>query len=365
MSCDAAPLAPTLAFEGDSGHLRQPSKAALEEVRTHLLLRACEYFRFLHRPLSVRVERVRRESTNPLRRFAISDGERRANVIAKWAPVYASNNEGLTEYRHYYSFNSECASPAIQCPRPLAFLDKSNALLTEEHSGVPMSLVLKSFAGAASRTHLTHSVRLAARWLSAFHKHWPSTAVPAKTAWPFIEHSCPWMTERQLAGEGFRTLESTSLSERVWCLREAVRKSDFPVHLGEMHREFGPANILVCGEGVTVLDAPCNEHGPQLFDVAEFVAYLRILDFISLRTEMCCRSLEDVFLAEYFGLNSSAPDRGQSRDRALLLLLTVGGVLRNQSRHVKIAEALLGPVKRACREYFNRNYRRTLATLVA
>lgn len=148
--------------------------------------------------MTIRIERVRQESSNPLRRFLlISDGKTQARIIAKWAEVCPDNNEGLTEYLHYLSFNSDCArrSLFLRCPRPLAFLETYNVLLTEECAGTPLSEAFKSLSGTLSDSELRRGVQHSGEWLSSFHEYYPSMVIPIKETWPTITRSCPWIVE--------------------------------------------------------------------------------------------------------------------------------------------------------------------------
>ena len=144
-------------------------------------------------------------------------------------------------------------------------------------------------------------------------------------------------------------------------LRDAVQTSDCMCRIGEIHREFGPSNILVSNEGIAVLDAACNEQGPHLLDAAVFTAYLRVLPFFSPRTVRFCQHLEGVFLAGYFGLASNAT---QFPKNDLFSLLLVNGILRNLDRHVTVSSAFPAPLRSMAQVYVARNYRRTLAALL-
>lgn len=339
-------------------HTRQPTEAVLERVRKHLLIRGRDYFPFLRGPLAIRIEPFRKASTNPLRRFVIFDGKTQARVIAKWAPAYPNNNEGLTEYLHYCSFTSAYAhmSPALQCPRPLAFLETDDTLLTEEYPGALMTQVLRSFSSLESGRRVGKSVQLSASWLSAFHQHLPSTVMPVKAAWPMIERMNPWIRNCQPASE-YLELLPLGIAERFQRLSEGIRRCDATCQIGELHRDFGPSNILVSNHGVTVLDAACNDLGPQLFDVATFTAYLRILPFISPRTERFCRRLESMFLSAYFESTSNST---HASNRNLFSFLVIGEIFRNLDRHIRIAAAFPVAIRSISLLYLLRSYRRIL-----
>src|SRR6185437_11625564 len=107
--------------------IRRPTLAtakSVESIRKHLVAHAPRYFPALSGDISIRIEEVKRPSTNALVRFVLSDGYTAARVIAKWAPVYAQNNEGLTEFWHYRLFNSSCGhQSAFGCPTPLCFVE--------------------------------------------------------------------------------------------------------------------------------------------------------------------------------------------------------------------------------------------------
>lgn len=337
----------------------RPTEAALVRIQSYLLLHAREQFPLARDPLTIDVSLVRYQATNPLRRFTISDGTRKIRVIGKWAPVYPNNNEGLTEFLHYNSFGAAFPSAVIRCPKALGFLHAENVLLTEEYPGVQMHRALKRLVLSTPK-RLLDCVRLGARWLAAFHELHPYQLVSIHQAWPHLERAHSWLSNAQAATRKLRPLGSDSLTSRILSLRDSVLRHSAPCRVGGIHGDFGPSNILTSKDGIVVLDVASNAPGPQLLDVAAFVAYLRILPMLSARSKRLCDSLEEAFLSAYADVASrSSPPI----DHRMLSLLVACQVVRNLDRHMAISASMPQPLRTLCRAYLVRNYRRTLLAL--
>ena len=331
---------------------------ALRRVQGHLEEHGLDYFPALKEITKIRIERVKEESTNPLRRFVLSDGTQNARVIAKWAPVYCSNNEGLTEYRHYHHFNAEFhGAVPFSCPRPLAFIESDGVLLTEEKILSPLVGLLR-FRRQSRTTE--RAVRLSAKWLAAFHKLTCSEPKPVGLTWRGIERSSPWITDRYLEREDVNAIVGPEIRGRILRVRSRFRSGSFLCRMGGVHRDFGPGNIGVSIEGVTVFDAAYNRQGPQLLDVADFITYLGLLPTFGLRSARICRGLTNAFLEAYFETSPASVD-----ETIVLKMLAIGSLVRSLDRHLSISRRFPCPLESIFKSWLARMYRTCFDSTVA
>jgi hypothetical protein len=306
------------------------------------------------------VEEIKQPSTNALARFVLFDGHATARVIAKWAPVYAENNEGLTEFGHYRRFNSCWGREAFGCPRPLCFVKGENVLLTEEQEGVPLRDACHSALHRRRSRQILRAVILSGRWLNAFHHLTPPAMLPMSSAWVLLEWLAPCIFDAYLAKSELGSVVTSQMRRQMERVRRILAHCSCACKVGTIHRDFGPGNILVSSKAITVLDAACNKRGPQLIDVADFFAYMRLLSTVTLRTTQTCENLIDEFWNAYLGSGEI-----HAAERALLDLLIVGATARNLERHLGAARSLPAPLRRVTGSYCIRRYRRMLETLIA
>ena len=104
-------------------------------------------------------------------------------------------------------------------------------------------------------------------------------------------------------------------------MHRSLSLASLPCCIGPIHRDFGPGNVIVSRNQVIVCDAAYNGVGPQLLDIADFIAYLRLLPILNLRGDRPYRALTKLFLKSYFG-NSVL----NIRENALLELLIFGAL---------------------------------------
>ena len=338
-----------------------PVGRRVEAIREHLLIHARSYFPALSGSISIRIEEVKRPSTNALARFVLSDGCTTARVIAKWTPIYTGNNEGLTEFEHYRLFNSRCGGDSgFGCPTALCFVEGENILLTEEQEGLPLRDACRSlFHRTPSRRVLQASI-LSGRWLNAFHYLASPTKLPIRSAWRLLEKLSPCIFDAYLAKRELSAVITNQMRLQIGHSRQALARCSCVCKVGAIHKDFGPGNILVSDKTITVLDAASNEVGPQLIDVADFLGYMHLLSTVSLRTTRSCEKFTNEFLRAYLG---SA--RIQSAEEALLNLLKIGATARTYERHLGTITLMPAPLRRSMASYCAHRYRRVLQVLIA
>ena len=333
----------------------------VESVREDFAVHARSYFPVLSGDVSIRIEDVKRSSTNALIRFALSDGCTTARVIAKWAPVYPENNEGLTEFAHYRLFNSRYGyESAFGCPIPLCFFESENVLLTEEQDGLPLRDVCRSVLHRGSFKRVLHATILSGRWLCAFHHLTSPIKLPLHSAWGLVEKWSPWILERYLAKTELASVMTTRMRNKIGHCRRLLASCSCICNIGAIHGDFGPGNILVSSKKVTVLDAASNELGPQLIDVADFLGYMHLLSTVSLRKTRSCGTFINEFLKAYLG-----PEELQSAEKALLNLLMIGTIARTLERHLSAIRLMVAPLRALAASYCAHRYRNVLGPIVA
>jgi hypothetical protein len=305
-------------------------------------------------------ESVARPATNLLVRFVASDGVRETRVIAKWAPVYPENNEGLTEFHHYRRFHRALGHRAcVRCPLPLAFLRDENVLLTREDPGVPFRDVLRSVGPRSAPIDILRTCVLCARWLRQFHHLMPLSRVPVSSAIVNLKRLWPDLSDANRIGDKLNLILTGDLRRRIQSNYERLCECTSLCSSGSIHRDFGPGNILCTEHNITVLDAASNQIGPQLIDVAEFVAYLYLLPVTTLHTRQACRKFARTFLDSY--LTSSVWNPGEEM---LFRLLAIVSAIRTVERQIRRLEHLPRPARSIAWRYLALRYSNALNCLI-
>jgi hypothetical protein len=336
-----------------------------DAVRRHITLAARQYFPELLRDFDIQCS-FPYHSTYPIALFELHDGERRKAIVAKWAPVFDDNNEGLTEFTNYMQFNSTYARPELhfRCPRPLDFLHENNVLLTEEEPGSTLRYVLCHPLRAHEMPGSSQGDTMCAlgEWLRAFHEL-NSTCISGPCAAMYV-HQATSHLSGDFAGrpEVLALLGSRSL-ETLQRARQRIDPASLAscVRVGGVHNDFGPGNIVVNRERVTVLDIGWKLPGLQLSDVAYFTAVISLMVALHLRSQAWGRLAVEQFTHAYFGDSRITPEL-----KLLLGLLRLDAVLRELERHLRrIAEvpAMLQPtVRLLCRRAYEQEIRAAAAS---
>jgi len=322
----------------------------VSRVRYHILSNAPQYFPELRDKFTVETSFPYR-SSSLIARFCIDDGTCRKGIVAKWAPVYRENNEGLTEFTNYRIFNSVYRSELeFQCPTALAFLSEDNVLLTLEEPGLTLREILcRWFDNGISRSDLNSTLRAVGKWLRAYHQL--SRPVEAgmdtgtENGLRYL-HRC-WATDADV---------SELLGSHGLALEQARKIADDPTILGELmvgrlHNDLWPGNIVVGKGKVTVLDAACNRAGVQFADIACFSTCVSLMGVTHFRSNDSRRLLAESFIAGYFG--EAAVPSHLKRGLALLRLNAIAG---NLERHCRRLAELPYPYRAAARSFLRRVY---------
>jgi len=143
-------------------------------------------------------------------------------------------------------------------------------------------------------------------------------------------------------------------------VRDTVRREAYPATcgVGRLHNDFGPGNIVVNRERITVLDVACCRTGVQFSDVAYFSTCIALMGALHLRAEQSCRNLVKDFVAAYFD------NRAVPRDiEMLLVLLRLNAVVRELQRHVRRVAELPSPLRTAAQIFCSRVYGRLISSV--
>lgn len=332
-----------------------------ESVRLHILANAARYFPFLTKPCSI-VLKILKPRQNPVVKFQLTDSHHRgASIIAKWAPVYPTNNEGLTERSHYSRFNSIYGfDRTFRCPSALDFIHGVNVLLTQEEVGTPLVKLLRPIRQPACSGHLSLSdaVVSSAKWLQAFHRMEPVTWVELDNIWPQIEES----TRNGLIHRpGVREVLGRTLTDAVLRLQDPMQYKHRSIccAFGAQHRDFGPGNILVGAQWITVLDAACNQPGPHIRDVASFCSAFALSAGLRLGCSRWRNSFIDIFLQTYFGPSGPTHD-----EKILLGTFEMSAALKQLDDNLGKLDGFPPPFRVVIRQHCKNVYRKVVETIV-
>jgi len=331
----------------------------LEAVRRHIMLSGRLYFPELCDGFRVKAS-FPFHSTYPIAKFELDDGIHRMGIVAKWAPVFQGNNEGLTEFANYLQFNSMyCVSGVrFRCPRVLNFLTDQNVLLTEEEPGSTLRYILCHPAQFHDLPDGSFRCTLEAlaQWLKAFHRI-DSTRISAASGWLHVERAIPWLSSDFIDRDDVIALLGRDRVETLKCARDfAQRAVRCPgCNVGRLHNDYGPGNIVVNAHRVTVLDAAWNRPGVQLSDVAYFTTCISLMGALHVRSARWRQSAVEQFLCSYFRDNGVSPET-----KMLLVLLRLEAVLRELARHVRRIEALPFVLRPGLRLFCRRVYREAI-----
>jgi Phosphotransferase enzyme family len=333
-----------------------PGGPEFEAVRRHIASAARHYFPELRQEFAV-TSSFPYHSTYPIALFELYDGDCRRGIVAKWAPVYGENNEGLTEFTNYAQFNFVYglrSEARYRCPRPLNFLHEHNVLLTEQEPGSTLRYILchplqsHELPGAS----LECTLQALGEWLRAFHDI-DSVRVCPSSAHTHLERATPHLSGRFVLGRDALALLGNGTTQTLQCVHKTVQRATLPcdLRLGALHNDYGPGNIVINRDRATVLDAAWNRPGLQLSDVAYFTTCISLMGALHLRSQSWCRSATEQFVYAYFGDSHHPPEL-----RLMLALLRLEALLRELDRHVRRVSELPSLVQPAARRFFRHAY---------
>ena len=334
----------------------------LDRVCTRILDAFPRYFPgvdFDRARASIRVQRLGETSSYPLFAAAVLPGPAgpARDLIIKFAPVFAENNEGLTEYRHLVTMHGRLGdSSAIRVPRALDFYEDVNALVMEKVGGERFSRVIlrdaSRFAGAEAGDGLRAAARLCGSWLAAYH-----AATRASDAAPFddaflarIDEKLSAFTALGFKAEAARAVAGTA--RRLHDFGTARR-----VAVADQHGDYGPQNVHVGDGHVYVFDLNYHVAAPVYEDIDYFLVTLETMNpyprqwFLDRRRVAAMR---DPFLAGYFAGAPDDPARAVCLEGYYLksLLFRCAKQRRNTAKRGRAALAVFDALR--LRGYFPR-----------
>jgi len=347
---------------------------ALETLRSHIRGGIAGYLEPGRVPpsdpdtLLVDVHRFSEVSSYPLYSIEVrpsADAPVLLSAIAKFAPVFSDNNEGLTEYRHL-SQMWERLGPAgeLRVPRPLDFYEDINALVMQRVGGERFSRVLlkecSRFAPDEAAARMADAARMCGEWLRAYH----DTTADGTMA-PF---SGSFLADVQGKLDYFGQLGfPPGVARRV---RETVeRLADWGharrIAVADRHGDYGPQNVHRGDGYIYVFDLNYHVTAPVLEDVVYFLVTLETLNpypsqwFLDRRRVM---ALRPPFLAGYFG-DTPADEVALLVEGYYLkaLLFRCAKQRRNTSKRGALAERVFDALR--VRRYYPRRLSRQCALI--
>lgn len=288
----------------------------LEEVASRILDHFGTYFPdhpFDPGRSAIRVDRLGQTSSYPLFVAEVSPGGGPVrHLIIKFPPVFAENNEGLTEFEHLRAMHAHLGEAAeIRVPRPLDFFEDCQALVTERVGGERFSHVLlrdgSRLANRAARARLHDTAHRCGAWLAAFHK---VTRKPDRA--PFDNAFVAAVGEEMDAftALGLDANAARLVTETTRRLNDFGRERRIPA--ADQHGDYGPQNLHVGDGHIYVFDLNYRTVAPVYEDLAYFLVTLETMNpyprhwFFDRRRVAALRA---PFLSGYFGDESVDPAR--------------------------------------------------------
>ena len=187
---------------------------------------------------------------------------------------------------------------------------------------------------------------------------------PAKlgicSAWHLLERLSPSIFDPYLNKSELGGVLTNQMRRQIEHCRRVLASCPCSCKVRTIHKDFGPGNILISGKTITVLDAASNEPGPQLIDVADFLAYMYLLPIVSLRTRQSCKDFTNEFMKAYLGSGEL-----QLAEKVLLNLLIIGATARTFERHLGAIALVPEPLRGLMALYCAHRYRRVLDAVIA
>ncbi|HEX5133269.1 MAG TPA: hypothetical protein VFX92_12375 [Candidatus Krumholzibacteria bacterium] len=344
----------------------------LESVAGRILERFQTYFPgeyFDRARASIHVERLGEASSYPLFWAEVKTGEEPArHLIIKFPPVFADNNEGLTEFEHLRAMHDRLgADSPIRVPRALDFYADCNALVMERVAGERFSRVLlrdgSRFADAAALARLHTAAGRCGAWLAAYHEVTRKPDVPPFGA-TFVDAVGAKLDA--FTALGFDSGVAGTVRQTAGHLHEFGRERR--VAAADQHGDYGPQNVHVADTHIHVFDLNYRAVAPVYEDIDYFLVTLETMNpyprqwFLD-RGRVA--SLRVPFLHGYFGREPAAPERDLLIEGYYLksLLFRCAKQRRNTRQRGAAALALFDSLR--LRRYYARRVLRQCHTITA
>jgi hypothetical protein len=204
--------------------------------------------------------------------------------------------------------------PGCSVVRPIAFFPEHPTVVTEAVQGRNLHGLVKRdgvvWRPGAGLVRLERHCRDAGTWL----RHFQGLTDQGRTERMPVEALLRRMREdlEFCVAHGLRANRAADLAAFAEARGARIGDRSFPV-VGQ-HPDFQPDNVLVCADGVTVLDFTSFRYGAPLSDVARFVAHVEVLRKNPLYTRSRTDRLSRAFLDGY------GWGRGDSADGFLVYL---------------------------------------------
>jgi colanic acid/amylovoran biosynthesis glycosyltransferase len=234
-------------------------------------------------------------------------------------------------------------------PRPIHLDQERASIVMERCAGAPLEERIRArrWRGNADQAALRRDVADAAGWLDAFHGHSRLDAA----AEPHLDGVLRGAADDLRRGAIFRRAGADRLLARLHRLR--ADSDPAALRVVERHGDFGPVNIFIATESVTVIDFEGSRPGLDYQDVTEFLVELE--PFLAFPFRPSRRTaLRQAFLERYFA------DRRP--DPAALALCQTAAALAALARDREREEGPSGPGRRMAPRAWRR--RRALLRLV-
>ena len=343
--------------------------ALCEYIAAH----AVRFFPDLRNRVRVQVDRAFRKDALHYR-FVLQSGEERRFVWAKVGRAdlglgHESESYGvdtLTEYRHLKAME-RCECSHFGSPRPLAYLDEHQVLLTEEAPGVSFLKVV--LEGCRSWRHgsgkdLAVSFNRCAKWLRTFHNSCDASAIPNTPDYQrviqleliAIDEATHEITSQHsyLLGE--------SLTNQIMALAPVLKEAMRTMSRGRtaVHADFGLGNMIIDQGKLVIFDMNSNRLGYPESDVATLLCQIEMIPYHNMVNPIRLKALRAVFLNAYY---DQKPLDGETR--YLLQIFRLTNLLRHVDRHTRVASRLRRPVRDLVLLTMQRVYRREITRVLA
>jgi colanic acid/amylovoran biosynthesis glycosyltransferase len=180
-------------------------------------------------------------------------------------------------------------------PRPIHLDGARASIVMERCSGAPLEELIRArrWGGEGDQVALRRDVADAAEWLDAFHRHSRLDAA----AEMYLNGVLEGAADDLLRSEIFGRASADRLLSRLHRLR--ADSDPTALQVVERHGDFGPVNIFMDSEAVTVIDFEGSRPGLDYQDVTEFLVELE--PFLAFPFRPSRRTaLRQAFVAQYF-----------------------------------------------------------------
>jgi hypothetical protein len=233
-------------------------------------------------------------------------------VVVKFAPVFGQHREGQAEFTNLRAMAARLGtSEHLHVPRPYAYWEDVNALITEHRPGPRFSTRILAappwFASGRARVSLSRTARQCGEWLHVYHD------ATSRGEGPAIDERFVSVMRRDLGRippRGPLQEMRGSIESALDAIVKSLGGRTSPVAV--RHGDFCPDNVHLDGDGICVFDLSHHVPGPVHDDIAFFLVTLDTMNPYPRHwtfDRRVARALAAPFLEGYFSAAGAPHER--------------------------------------------------------